>query len=67
MDEAIIMLSSNMDFINSLVQSSFFEEQENMKIDQIQFINLIESNTFWMKQIGNYEHNIQKILDKLAS
>ena len=27
----------------------------------------IEKNTFWSKQLGNYDHYMEKMLSKLAS
>lgn len=66
MDEVIINLSGNSDFMESIVQGSFDEDKEKNKVDPIQFINSIENNKFWTKQIGSYENYMQQMLNKFT-
>ena len=53
--------------MQKLVDEQFYIEKDEVKIDPIQFLESIEKNTFWSKQLGNYDYYIEKMLNKFAS
>ena len=67
LDEVIITSNCESEFMQKLVDEQFDIEKDEVKIDPIQFLELIEKNTFWSKQLGNYDHYMEKMLSKLAS
>lgn len=67
LDEVIITSNCESEFMQKLVDEQFDIEKDEVKIDPIQFLESIEKNTFWSKQLGNYDHYMEKMLSKLAS
>lgn len=67
LDEIIITSNCESEFMQKLVDEQFDIEKDEVKIDPIQFLESIEKNTFWSKQLGNYDHYMEKMLSKLAS
>ena len=67
LDEVIITSNCESEFMQKLVDEQFDIEKDEVKIDPIQFLESIEKNTFWSKQLGNYDHYMEKMLTKLAS
>ena len=67
LDEVIITSNCESEFMQKLVDEQFDIEEDEVKIDPIQFLESIEKNTFWSKQLGNYDHYMEKMLSKLAS
>lgn len=67
LDEVIITSNCESEFMQKLVDEQFYIEKDEVKIDPIQFLESIEKNTFWSKQLGNYDYYIEKMLNKFAS
>ena len=67
LDEVIITSNCESEFMQKLVDEQFDIEKDEVKIDPIKFLESIEKNTFWSKQLGNYDHYMEKMLSKLAS
>ena len=67
LDEVFITSNCESEFMQKLVDEQFDIEKDEVKIDPIQFLESIEKNTFWSKQLGNYDHYMEKMLSKLAS
>ncbi|MFV5492354.1 NERD domain-containing protein [Acinetobacter sp. ASP199] len=67
LDEIIISLNGHKDFMDSFVNSDFDLKKSIDRVDPIQFLESIENNLFWNKQIGNYDDNLQGMLQKLSS
>ena len=67
LDEVIITSNCESEFMQKLVDEQFDFEKDEVKIDPIQFLESIEKNTFWSKQLSNYDHYMEKMLSKLAS
>ena len=67
LDEVIITSNCESEFMQKLVDEQFDIEKDEVKIDPIQFLESIEKNTFWSKQLSNYDHYMEKMLSKLAS
>lgn len=67
LDEIIITLNNDVNFMESIIDGSLGIGQDTSKINPFQFFELIENNVFWTKQISNYDNYIQKMLNKLAS
>lgn len=58
LDEVIITSNCESEFMQKLVDEQFYIEKDEVKIDPIQFLESIEKNTFWSKQLGNYDYYI---------
>ncbi|MDH1704612.1 NERD domain-containing protein [Acinetobacter johnsonii] len=67
LDEVIITSNCESEFMQKLVDEQFDIEKDEVKIDPIQFLESIEKNTFWSKQLDNYDHYMEKMLSRLAS
>lgn len=67
LDEVIITSNCESEFMQKLVDEQFDIKKDEVKIDPIQFLESIEKNTFWSKQLGNYDYYMEKMLSKLAS
>ena len=67
LDEVIITSNCESEFMQKLVDEQLDIEKGELKIDPIQFLESIEKNTFWSKQLSNYDHYMEKMLSKLAS
>lgn len=65
MDEIIISLNGKVDFMDSIVNSSFDEESDVKNIDPLNFIKNIEKDEFWEHQIGNYYNFMNRMMSKL--
>ncbi|MDH1406229.1 hypothetical protein ABLT35_00320 [Acinetobacter johnsonii] len=65
MDEIIISLNGKVDFMDSIVNSSFDEESDVKNIDPLNFIKNIEKDEFWEHQIGNYDNFMNRMMSKL--
>src|SRR5690606_36902524 len=51
LDEVIITSNCESEFMQKLVDEQFYIEKDEVKIDPIQFLESIEKNTFWSKQL----------------
>jgi hypothetical protein len=67
LDEVIITSNCESEFMQKLVDEQFDVKKDEVKTDPIQFLESIEKNTFWSKQLDNYDHYMEKMLSKLAS
>lgn len=65
MDEIIISLNGQADFMSSLIEDSFDLEKKLNRIDPIQFIDDIENDRCWKNQLGNYDNYMNSMLSKL--
>ncbi|ENX02753.1 hypothetical protein F900_01201 [Acinetobacter modestus] len=65
LDEIIITLNGDTNFMSSIVNGSFEEKENRNVIDPLEFIQAIESNDFWEKQLINYDDYMSKMMDKL--
>ncbi|UOB53656.1 NERD domain-containing protein [Acinetobacter junii] len=63
LDEIIITLNGDTDFMSSIVNGSFMEKENKNVIDPLEFIQAIESNDFWKKQLINYDDYMSKMMD----
>ncbi|WP_335952602.1 hypothetical protein [Acinetobacter higginsii] len=66
LDEIIITLNGNTDFMSSIVNDSLEKEENKNAIDPLEFIQAIESNFFWKKQLINYNDYMSQMMDKLG-
>ena len=54
------------DLINNVAKAAEVTKvQAAAAVDSV--LESIEKNTFWSKQLGNYDHYMEKMLSKLAS
>lgn len=53
LDEVIITSNCESEFMQKLVDEQFDIEKDEVKIGPIQFLESIEKNTFWSKQLSN--------------
>lgn len=67
LDEIVITLNGENDFMDSVVEGSFEIKKDKGEVDPIHFINAVENNEFWEKRLGGYDNYLQKMLSKLAS
>lgn len=65
MDEIIISLNGKVDFMDSIVEGVFDEEEVVNNIDPLKFIDDIENNKFWTHQLGNYDNFMNRMMSKL--
>lgn len=67
LDEVIITSNCESEFMKKLVGEQFEIEKDEVQISPIQFLESIEKNIFWSKQLDNYDHYMEKMLSKFAS
>lgn len=65
MDELIISLNGNINFMDSILNGAFGEKSVQNNIDPLKFIDDIEKDRFWKHQLGNYGNFMNCMMSKL--